>query len=128
MNEQDKMSQETANMLEIYTTFEKVKRYFDKKLKTNNDEAILAQWRATNEQFFELLVKTLEQTHEDDDYYRAKEDYDYVSNTLIGQATDYAMSLLRIGQYLNACEVLDSLLSNSVMFQNPKVGKIYILG
>ena len=118
----NKISQETANMSEIYATFEKVKVYFDTKLKTNNDEAILTQWKATNEQFIDLLAKTLaELTHKDETYYRAKEDYDYVSDMLINQATEYAMSLFRIGHYLNACDVFDSLLCNPVMFQNPKV-------
>ena len=124
LNEQDKMSQDIASISEISATFEKVKDYFDTKLKTN-DEEILTQWRSTNEQYLELLVKTIgELTNKQEAYHTANEDYDYVSDILIEQTTEYAMSLFRIGQYLNACEVYDSFLCNSVMFQNPKVGTL----
>ena len=125
LTKQDKMSQETANMSEIYNIFENIKAYFNTRLKINGDEVILAQWKSTNEQFLDLLIKTLKEITQENAGHNAKEDYEYVSDILIDEATEYAMGLFRMGQYFSVCDCLDRLLCNPVLIQNPKVPFLY---
>ena len=63
LNKDEKKSiKDTANVEEIFTTFEKVKSYFDSKLEDEHlDSSIWDHWKATNEQFLDLLTKMLKE-------------------------------------------------------------------
>ena len=48
-----------ADIEEIHSVFEKVNTYLKEKLDTSEDNECLVQWKSINDQFFEVLKRTL---------------------------------------------------------------------
>ena len=124
LNDDEKESlKEKAKIEEIVSTFEKVKLYFKKKLEKEESSSVWNQWKATNEQFLDLLGKTLKEetkmcqnNSEDEEH---QKEYESISNLIISHSTDHAVSLFKKGQYLEACQVFDNFLSVQEMMLNP---------
>lgn len=121
LREANKKLQATADVSEIYFTFEKVKICFERKLHIGVDGAILAQWKATNEQFTELLDRTLKEVSFENDVHSNREKLEYVSDLLLNHSTEHAMNLFKMGEYLDACETFDTLLGHPMILHSPKM-------
>ena len=112
---------DTANVKEIFTTFEKVKSYFDSKLEDEHlDSSIWDHWKATNEQFLDLLTKMLKEEFNIENVSSENNgEAESISELLISHSTDHAINLFKNGQYLDACHVFDDLLMCPKMESNP---------
>ena len=121
-SEQNRISIETANISEICSTFENVKRYLEPKLNDSSDSDILTQWKSTNEQFLDLLAKALDhQSNINSKSNRQVAKEENLESVLVQHTTDFGISLFRIGRYYDACEIFNNLLCRPLMFEKPQV-------
>ena len=107
-----------ADIEEINSVFEKVNTHLKEKLNSPHDNECLIQWKSINDQFFEVLKRTLMESTSFSE--AVNEEQDILIKILIHHSTEYASGLFKTGEYLDACDVLDSLLSLPGLASGPR--------